>query len=193
MCVFSPSIFFLNMVCNFHCSISHCFHLAIYPENYFISLKRDLPNYFFGWGERAVYYCIVVIFQNLFHWLLTDWDWRGYQFLNIAYNVAMNNLVPISFCIYRMCLWDRFLEVGFLDQRERSSVVLLEVANSQYGNYFIFPLLLSESVSFSNSLVNPVSCYFKLAILIREKWFSMVLFCFLNLRVNILSCLRMII
>lgn len=97
----------------------------------------------------AIYYSIVFIFQNLFHQLFINQHLIDFQFLPITDNAAMNNLFTMSFCIYKMCLWDRFLELGLLDEKEHSSVVLLEVAKFfSKGELSCIPLLICESEFF---------------------------------------------
>ena len=70
--------------------------LKIIPYQY-----RDIFHILFP-GKETVYYFIVLIFQNVFHQLLTDKHLRGFDFFNITDNAAVNNLVAMSCCIYRM-------------------------------------------------------------------------------------------
>lgn len=120
MCLFSPLFFLLSIVCNFHCFAPCCFYLTF--------ILKIIPYQYREIFHRVDYILLHCFdFPNLFHSLLID-HLRSFQILNITDNAAMNNLVPMSYCIYRMYLWDRFLEVGLLDQREHASAVLLEVA-----------------------------------------------------------------
>lgn len=102
-----------------------------------------------GWGEEAVYYSIVLIFQHLFHQLLIDWHLRAFQVLNITDNAAMNNLVPMSFVFMEYAFGIDFWKWDFWIKGNIHLLYYQKLPNSsQQGNYFLFPLLLSESMCF---------------------------------------------
>lgn len=83
----------------FHINIekSSTFFFWVRGEGYILLHCCDFPKIYFtsslliDIGEVSSFWTLHIMYQ----WII---------------------LFQISFCIYRMCLWDRFLEMGFLDQ-----------------------------------------------------------------------------